>query len=155
MIDPVICGAQQVMAALIPPIYFTRIDLLGALSSLAARETSRHGIDDAGSLLFTLLAVLVHGMYGELEESLAYGKTAIQFFERYGGTPLACPTYKVYSSHIVPWSMPIRDSFPSFRTAIAYGIEYRDAEYVGFGCGELSSYSILSVSRFPLAMIRR
>lgn len=137
MTDPVTCGAQQVMAALIPPVYFTRIDLLGALSSLAARATAKHGLDDAGALLFTLLAVLVHGIYNELEESLAYGKAAIQFFEQHGGTPLACPAYKVYSSHIAPWSMPIRDTLPSFRTSIAYGIEYRDAEYVGFGCAEL------------------
>ncbi|ORY92797.1 hypothetical protein BCR35DRAFT_311761 [Leucosporidium creatinivorum] len=143
MTDVVTCGAQQVMAALVPPIYFTRIDLLGSLSSLAARATHQHGLDDAGAFLFTLLAVLVHGIYGELEESLAYGTAAIRYFEKYGGTPLACPTYKVYSSHVAPWSMPIRATLPSFRKAIAYGIEYRDAEYVGFGCGELCSYSIL------------
>lgn len=137
MTDVVTCGAQQVMAALVPPIYFTRIDLLGSLSSLAARATSQHGLDDAGAFLFTLLAVLVQGIYGELEESLAYGTAAIRYFEKYGGTPLACPTYKVYSSHVAPWSMPIRATLPSFRKAIAYGIEYRDAEYVGFGCGEL------------------
>lgn len=142
MTDVVTCGAQQVMAALVPPIYFTRIDLLGSLSSLAARATSQHGLDDAGALLFTLLAVLVHGIYGELEESLAYGTAAIRYFEKYGGTSLACPTYKVYSSHVAPWSMPIRATLPSFRKAIAYGIEYRDAEYVGFGCGELCCESL-------------
>ncbi|KAK4047734.1 hypothetical protein OIV83_005242 [Microbotryomycetes sp. JL201] len=139
--DPIIGGAQQLLAALIPPIYFTRIDLLPALTALTARATFKHGIDDAGALMFTLHAVIVKDMYNApKEEWMAYGQVAVQFFERYGGTPLACPTFKVYSSHVAPWAQPIRETLPTFRKSIAYGIEYRDAEYVGFGC----AYSILS-----------
>ncbi|KAM0787699.1 hypothetical protein ACM66B_003759 [Microbotryomycetes sp. NB124-2] len=143
--DPISGGAQQLLAALIPPVYFTRIDLLPALTALTARATFKHGIDDAGALMFTLHAVIVKDLYSApKEEWTAYGKVAVKFFERYGGTPLACPTYKVYSSHVAPWASPIRETLPTFRRSIAYGIEYRDAEYVGFGCGELCSYSILS-----------
>lgn len=175
MTDETIKGAQQILAAMIPPIYFTRIDLLGAMAALSARATVRHGLDDAGALMLTLLAVIVAGQYGELEQSLAYGQTAIKYFERYGGTPLACPAYKIYSSHVAPWVMSIRETFPSFRTSIAYGIEYRDAEYVGFGCGELCcefvslvaicaqkltnrlspAYSIMAVSAAAMCPTRR
>lgn len=106
--------------------------------------------------MLTLHAILVRNKYREHSESLAYGKAAIEFFNRYGGTPLACPTYKVssfefqspsnesslpfvsqvYSSHVAVWSVSIAETLPTFRHALAYGLEYRDAEYAGFGCGE-------------------
>lgn len=149
MTDPISSGAQQILAALIPPIYFTRIDLLGVMTAISARTTVKQGLDDAGALMLTLLAVIVAGQHGELEQSLAYGRTAIKYFEKYGGSPLACPAYKIYSSHVAPWVMSIRETFPSFRTSISYGLEYRDAEYVGFGCGELCSYSMLAGVPLP------
>ncbi|GJN88386.1 hypothetical protein Rhopal_001352-T1 [Rhodotorula paludigena] len=144
MTDPIAAGAQAILAALVPPVYFVRIDLLGALSSLSLDLSVRHGSSDAGAFVFTLHAVLVRAKYNEAEESLAYGKAAIAFFEKNGGSPLACPTYKVYSSHVAVWAMPVRDVLPTFHRAVSFGIEYRDAEYVGFGCGELCSYSLLA-----------
>ncbi|GAA5916163.1 hypothetical protein JCM8208_002128 [Rhodotorula glutinis] len=144
MKDPVAAGCQAILAALVPPIYFVRIDLLGALSSLSLELSVAHGLSDAGALLFTLHAILVRDQFRQPVESFAYGKAAIAFFERQGGSPLACPTFKVYSSHVAVWAMAFQDVFPTFRTSIAYGIEYRDAEYLGFGCGELSSYSLLA-----------
>ncbi|GAA5929492.1 hypothetical protein JCM3775_002356 [Rhodotorula graminis] len=144
MQDPVAAGCQAILAALVPPIYFVRIDLLGALSSLSLELSVAHGLSDAGALLFTLHAILVRDQFRQPVESFAYGKAAVAFFERHGGSPLACPTYKVYSSHVAVWAMPLQDVFPTFRTSIAYGIEYRDAEYLGFGCGELCSYSLLA-----------
>ncbi|GAA5904910.1 hypothetical protein JCM5296_006141 [Sporobolomyces johnsonii] len=142
--DPVASGCQAILAALVPPIYFTRIDLLGALSSLSLQLAVDHGLDDCGAFMLTLHAVHVHGKYKQLAESLAYGQAAITFFEKHGATPLACPTYKVYSSHVAVWSMTISETLPTFRQAVAYGVEYRDAEYLGFGCGELCSYSLLA-----------
>ncbi|GAA5835589.1 hypothetical protein JCM9279_004589 [Rhodotorula babjevae] len=144
MMDPVAAGCQAILAALVPPIYFVRIDLLGALSSLSLELSVAHGLSDAGALLFTLHAILVRDRFHQPAESFAYGKAAVNYFERHGGSPLACPTYKVYSSHVAVWAMPLQDVFPTFRKSIAYGIEYRDAEYLGFGCGELCSYSLLA-----------
>ncbi|GAA5908410.1 hypothetical protein JCM6882_007929 [Rhodosporidiobolus microsporus] len=156
--DRVAAGCQAILAALVPPIYFCRIDLLGGLSSLSLELVCKHGIDDAGSFVLTLHAVLVRSKYKAAKEALAYGKAAIAYFEKHGGSPLACPTYKVYSSHVGVWastpstssdgsnagSTSIRDVLPTFREAVAFGIEFRDAEYVGFGCGELCSYSLLA-----------
>ena len=142
--DPILLGAQQIMAALVPPIYFTRIELLGAMSSLAAKISVKHGMCAAGAFLFTLHAVIVKAVFNEAEHSLAYGKTAVGFVEKHGGSPLSCPTYKVYASHVAVWSEPIRAVLPFFQTAVAFGIEYRDSEYVGFGAAELCSYSLLA-----------
>ncbi|KAK4056866.1 hypothetical protein OIO90_002116 [Microbotryomycetes sp. JL221] len=153
--DPIIGGAQQLLAALIPPVYFTRIDLLPALTALTARATFKYGIDDAGALMFTLHAVIVKDAYNAPSEAMAYGQVAVQYFVRYGGSPLACPTYKVYASHVAPWASPIRDSLSSFRKSIAYGIEYRDAEYVGFGCGELCAYNIAVIHQSTLCLTGR
>lgn len=114
------------------------------MSSLSLRIAVENGFDDAGAFCLTLHAVLVRAKYGQERESLAYGKAAISFFEKHGGSPLACPTYKVFSSHVAVWSTPFSDVFASFRQAVSYGIEYRDAEYLGFGCGELCSYSLLA-----------
>ncbi|BGP46232.1 hypothetical protein JCM10450v2_002072 [Rhodotorula kratochvilovae] len=144
MTDPIAAGCQAILAALVPPVYFVRIDLLGALSSLSLELSVEHGASDAGAFVFTLHAVLVRARYNEPSESLAYGKAAIAYFERYGGSPLACPTYKVYSSHVAVWAMAFKEVFPSFRQSISFGIEYRDAEYLGFGCGELCAYSLLA-----------
>ncbi|GAA5944373.1 hypothetical protein JCM1841_000753, partial [Sporobolomyces salmonicolor] len=142
--DPVAFGCQAILAALVPPVYFTRIDLLAALSSLSLQLAVEHGLDDSGAFMLTLHAVNVHGKYNQLAESLAYGQAAITFFEKHGATPLACPTYKVYSSHVAVWSMTIVETLPTFHQSVSYGIEYRDAEYLGFGCGELCAYSLLA-----------
>lgn len=137
--DPIASGAQAILAALVPPIYFTRIDLLGALSSLSVRCAYMNGIDDAGAMMLTLHAVMVSGEYKDFNRSYALGQVAIGYFKRYGGTSLACPTFKVYASHVAVWSEPIRDTLPSFREAVAFGIEYRDGEYLGFGSGQSPS----------------
>jgi len=121
MTDPVAAGCQAILAALVPPIYFVRIDLLGALSSLSLELSVAHGLSDAGALLFTLHAILVRDLFHQPAEAFAYGKTAIAYFEKNGGSPLACPTYKVYSSHVAVWAMPLQDVFPTFRKSIAYG----------------------------------
>ncbi|BGP22990.1 hypothetical protein JCM10295v2_001881 [Rhodotorula toruloides] len=144
LVDPVAAGCQAILAALVPPVYFVRIDLLGAISSLSLRIAVENGFNDAGAFCLTLHAILIRVKYREERESLAYGKAAISFFEKYGGSPLACPTYKVFSSHVAVWSTPFNEVFASFRQAVSYGIEYRDAEYLGFGCGELCSYSLLA-----------
>ncbi|GAA5931685.1 uncharacterized protein JCM15063_001537 [Sporobolomyces koalae] len=147
--DEVMRGCQAVLAALVPPIYFVRIDLLGALSSLSLEISAKHGLDENGAFVLTLHAVLVRNKYHEAIESLAYGEAAIDFFDRHGGTPLACPTYKVYSSHVAIWSKPIRETLVSFRTALMYGLEFRDAEYAGFGCGEYCLYSMFAGVPLP------
>ncbi|GAA5824688.1 hypothetical protein JCM3770_000086, partial [Rhodotorula araucariae] len=144
MTDPIAAGCQAILAALVPPVYFVRIDLLGALSSISLELSVEHGASDAGAFVFTLHAVLVRARYNQPTESLAYGKAAIAYFERYGGSPLACPTYKVYSSHVAVWAMAFKDVLPTFRQSISFGIEYRDAEYLGFGCGEFCAYSLLA-----------
>ncbi|GAA5947465.1 hypothetical protein JCM3765_001690 [Sporobolomyces pararoseus] len=147
--DPVARGCQSILAAMVPPIYFVRIDLLGALSSLSLSISIKHGLDDNGAFMLTLHAILVRNKYRQDAESLAYGQTAIGFFDQYGGTPLACPTYKVYSSHVAVWAMPVIDTLPTFRTALVYGLEYRDAEYAGFGCGEYCLYSLFAGVPLP------
>ena len=85
--------------------------------------------------MLTLHAVMISGEYREFDRSYALGQGAIGFFKRFGGSSFACPTYQVYASHVAVWQEPIRDTLPSFREAVAYGIEYRDGEYLGFGSG--------------------
>lgn len=128
--DEIAAGCQQILAALVPPVYFVRIDLLGGLSSLSLDLSLRHGLNDAGAFVLTLHAILVRSRFGEHAESLAYGRTAVAFFNNTKGSPLACPTYKVYSSHVAIWALPIEDVLVTFRQSIAYGMEYRDAESV-------------------------
>ncbi|BGP14068.1 hypothetical protein JCM10213v2_002006 [Rhodosporidiobolus nylandii] len=140
--DQIAAGCQAILAALVPPVYFVRIDLLGALSSISLELALKHGLDAAGAFVLTLHAVLVRSRFKQPLEALAYGKVAIAFFEKHGGSPLACPTYKVYSSHVAVWALTIPEVLPTFQTAIAYGID--DPEYTGFGCGELCSYSLLA-----------
>ncbi|SCZ98541.1 BZ3500_MvSof-1268-A1-R1_Chr3-1g05452 [Microbotryum saponariae] len=149
MTDPIALGVQNLLGALIPPVYFSQIELLGGLTSLALRNTVQHGLSDAGSLFLTLDAVYVRAKYDDLGSALAYGDVAIGYFEKYGGTAYACPTYKVVSSHITAWARPIAETIPNYRTAIAYGLEYRDAEYVGFSCAEICSYLLLSGAPLP------
>ncbi|GAA5868990.1 hypothetical protein JCM8547_003243 [Rhodosporidiobolus lusitaniae] len=146
MSDRIAAGCQAILAALVPPIYFVRIDLLGALSSLSLELALKHGMDHAGAFVLTLHAILVRLKFQQPKEALAYGQAAIKFVEKYGGSHLACSTYKVYSSHVAVWSnsLTIRETLPTFHQAVAFGIEYRDAEYLGFGCGELCSYSLLA-----------
>ncbi|KAM0752526.1 hypothetical protein T439DRAFT_379572 [Meredithblackwellia eburnea MCA 4105] len=141
--DPIAAGCQAILAALVPPVYFVRIDLLAALSSLALRNAVQYGLDDGGAMTLTLHAVMLSGQFKEYERSFRLGQVAIGYFERYGGSPFACPTYKVYASHVAVWSLTVRDTLASFRQAVAYGVEYRDGEYLGFGSAELSSYSLL------------
>ncbi|GAA5989125.1 hypothetical protein JCM10908_001168 [Rhodotorula pacifica] len=141
--DPVAAGCQAILAALVPPVYFVRIDLLGALSSLSLDLSVAHGLDHSGAFVLTLHAILVRSRFCENAESFAYGRAAIAFFERTEGSPLACPTYKVYSSHVAIWALPIEAVLSTFRKSISYGIQYRDAEYLGFGTGECCAYSML------------
>ncbi|GAA6060973.1 hypothetical protein JCM10212_006555 [Sporobolomyces blumeae] len=147
--DPVAQGCQSILAALVPPVYFTRIDLLGALSSLSLDLSASHGLDDNGAFMLTLHAILVRNKYKQRAESQAYGQVAIGFFERHGGSPLACPTYKVYSSHVAVWSVSLLDTLPTFRQAVTFGMDYRDAEYAGFGCGELCAYGMFAGVPLP------
>ena len=119
MTDPVASGALVIMAALVAPTYFIRIDLLGALYSLALRETVQHGLVDAGAFMLTLNAVLVAGQFSQHAESLAFGQVAISYFEKYGGTALACPTYKVMASVSLPSSSSIEHGTDSL-TRIAH-----------------------------------
>ncbi|SCV74352.1 BQ2448_6784 [Microbotryum intermedium] len=149
MTDPIALGVQNLLGALIPPVYFSQIELLGGLTSLALRNTVEHGLSDAGSLFLTIDAVFVRAKYDDLGSALACGDVAIGYFEKYGGTPYACPTYKVVSSHITAWARSISETIPNYRTAIAYGLEYRDAEYVGFSCTEICAYLLLSGAPLP------
>ena len=141
--DPIAAGCQAILAALVPPVYFVRIDLLGALSSISLALSVAHGLDHSGAFVLTLHAVLVRSRFGNNAEAFAYGRAAIAFFERTRGSPLACPTYKVYSSHVAIWALPIDAVLETFRQSIAYGMEYRDAEYLGFGTAECCAYSML------------
>jgi hypothetical protein len=62
----------------------------------------KHGLDDNGAFMLTLHAITVRNKYRQPAESLAYGQTAIRFFDQYGGSPLACPTYKASQRYPMP-----------------------------------------------------
>lgn len=93
--DGTASGALSIMACLVAPLYFSRIDLLGVLAAQAVKTTCTFGIDAAGAFLLTLYGVLVAGYFQKHAESYAFGLVAIRYFEKEGGSPLATHTYKV------------------------------------------------------------
>lgn len=74
-----------------------------------------------------------------MRASYEIGKVAITYFRAGTKSTLSCQSFKVFGSHIEPWAVPLRETEASFKTAILYSVEYRDAECE---CSRLLPYPV-------------
>jgi predicted ATPase len=117
--DPTHLGTIRILISSIPPVYFSRPELLPFIILTGMDVTVNNTAAPEVPYLYTLYGLLTIGTamnVFETPESLAnviikayeWGKLSVLTLERYERTLVKCPTLKVYASHVQCWNEPLK-----------------------------------------------
>ncbi|KAJ2960527.1 hypothetical protein NQZ79_g4108 [Umbelopsis isabellina] len=149
--DAVHLGIIRLLISSIPPIYFSRPELLPFIILTGMDATVNNRAAPEVPYLYTLYGLLTIGTamnVFDTPEGLAnviiiayeWGKLSVLTLETYERTLVKCPTLKVYASHVQCWNEPLKNTYATFEQSIEEGLSTMNGEYVGYGCAEHCMY---------------
>ncbi|KAI9287644.1 hypothetical protein BC943DRAFT_358163 [Umbelopsis sp. AD052] len=141
----------RILVSSIPPVYFSRPDLLPYIILTGLNATLDNKVVPEVTYIYTLYGLLTIGTAMSkftTPEELAnviviayeWGRLAVTSLEKYERTLVKCATLKVYASHVQCWNEPLANTYATFEQSIEEGISTMNGEYVGYGCVEQCTY---------------
>ncbi|KAI8822869.1 uncharacterized protein EV422DRAFT_565727 [Fimicolochytrium jonesii] len=137
--------ALEMMSALIPPIYFGAPELLVPLILTMVRISVDNGNTASSCYGYILYGLLLCGVYQEMTKGYVWGCVGKNLVsDHWENDPIKCQVYKVFASHIQPWTEPVRECMQSYKIAWNHGLATCNFEYMGYAATEDMMYSVLS-----------
>ena len=151
MLDPQRRAMLDVLAAVLPPAFFSDENLVCLVLCRMARLSIEYGNTDSSPLAYAYLGMMAGPFFHDYPTAFRLGKLGHDLVERGTYTRYRSRVYMCFSYHVLPWARPIRDGQPLLRRAFEVSRETGDVTYAGFSsCCLVSS---LLASGEPLARI--
>ncbi|HEY9905965.1 MAG TPA: AAA family ATPase [Candidatus Sericytochromatia bacterium] len=144
MHDAIKLSATQILATLIPPVYFENPELLFPVILSLVSLSAEYGNAAPSAYGYCLYGLLLCGALDDIESGYEFGRLSLKVLEQFAFDPIKCQVHKVFASHIQPWKEPLRAAMKNFLTAIQTGLETGNAEYTGYGSAEYCMYLLFS-----------
>ncbi|MES2532943.1 MAG: AAA family ATPase [Pseudomonadota bacterium] len=153
MADPLRRATLDVLAAVLPPAFFSDENLVCLVLCRMARLSVDHGNADASPLAYAYLGMMVGPYFGDYETAFRFGKLGFDLVEQGRYTRYKARVYMCFSYHVIPWARAIRSGQGLLRRAFDVSRESGDVTYAGFSsCTLVSS---LLASGEPIELVRR
>jgi len=153
MADPLRRAMVDVLAAVLPPAFFSDENLVCLVLCRMANLSLEHGNTDASPLAYAYLGMMVGPYFGDYETAFRFGKLGLDLVDRGGFTRYKARVYMCFGYHVIPWAKDIRSGQPLLREAFHAARDTGDVTYAGFSSCCLVS-SMLG-SGEPLDMVAR
>ncbi|CAO3426775.1 AAA family ATPase [Azospirillum endophyticum] len=151
--DPDSRATLDVLAAALPPAFFSDRNLVCLILCRMANLTLQHGRSDASALGFAYLGMMAGPFFGDYAAGYEFGRLGYDMAERQGRTRYRARVLMTFAYHVVPWTRDIRSERPLLLRAFEEAREAGDVTYGGFTSVTLVT-SMLAAGD-PLAMVQR
>ncbi|MBK1842687.1 AAA family ATPase [Azospirillum sp. YIM B02556] len=151
--DPDSRATLDVLAAALPPAFFSDRNLVCLILCRMANLTLRHGRSDASALGFAYLGMMAGPCFGDYAAGYEFGRLGYDLAERQGRTRYRARVLMTFAYHVVPWTRDIRSERPLLLRAFEEAREAGDVTYGGFTSVTLVT-SMLAAGD-PLATVQR
>jgi len=151
--DPDSRATLDVLAAALPPAFFSDRNLVCLILCRMANLTLEHGRSDASALGFAYLGMVVGPYFGDYAAGHAFGRLGHDLAERDGRTRYRARVLMTFAYHVVPWTRDVRSERPLLLRAFEEARETGDVTYGGFTSVTLVT-SMLAAGD-PLATVQR
>ncbi|PWC57033.1 histidine kinase [Azospirillum sp. TSH7] len=151
--DPDSRATMDVLAAALPPAFFSDRNLVCLILCRMANLTLRHGRSDASALGFAYLGMMAGPYFGDYAAGYEFGRLGYDLAERQGRTRYRARVLMTFAYHVVPWTRDIRSERPLLLRAFEEAREAGDVTYGGFTSVTLVTSMLASGD--PLATVQR
>ncbi|AWJ82200.1 histidine kinase (plasmid) [Azospirillum sp. TSH58] len=151
--DPDSQATLDVLAAALPPAFFSDRNLVCLILCRMANLTLRNGRGDASALGFAYLGMMAGPCFGDYAAGYDFGRLGYDLAERQGPTRYRARVLMTFAYHVVPWTRDIRSERALLLRAFEEAREVGDVTYGGFTSVTLVTSMLASGD--PLATVQR
>ena len=151
--DPDSRATLDVLAAALPPAFFSDRNLVCLILCRMANLTLRNGRSDASALGFAYLGMMAGPCFGDYAAGYDFGRLGYDLAERQGPTRYRARVLMTFAYHVVPWTRDIRSERALLLRAFDEAREAGDITYGGFTSVTLVTSMLASGD--PLATVQR
>lgn len=143
----------DVLAAMLPPAFFSDEDLVCLILCRMARISVQHGNTDASSLAYAYLGMVVGPCFGDYGKAYRFGKLGYDLVQTRGLVRYKPRVYMTFAYHVLPWTRPFAAGDALLRRAFDEAVEAGDLTYAGYSSSTLISSRLAAGA--PLAQLER
>ncbi|OKH46950.1 serine/threonine protein kinase [Calothrix sp. HK-06] len=130
----------EILVTLIPPVYFSKPELLAPIILSLVSLSVNYGNTAESAYGYCLYGLLLCGMFNDFDAGYQFRCLSLKVVEKFPHHPITCQVHKVFASHIQPWKEPLRNSATNFMVAVQSGLETGNFEYLSYGSSEYCFY---------------
>ena len=151
--DPEARATLEVLAAVLPPAFFTDRNLVCLVLCRMANISRATGNGAASALGYAYLGMVLGPVFGDYAAGYAFGRLGLDLAERPGFDRFRSRVQMTFAYHVLPYSRPMRSGRGLLRDAYRLATEAGDITYAGFStCTYVTG---LIESGEPLAAVQR
>ncbi len=140
MSDAIACGTMDVLNALMPPAWYTDLNLAILIIGRMTNLSLAFGNSDASSLAYAWLGMILGPHYGDYKTAYRFGRLGLDLVEQRGMDRYQARVYQVFGGHVMQWTRPIRDARSLIRRAVDVADRLGDLTYAAFARNNLITH---------------
>ncbi|MFD1109059.1 AAA family ATPase [Pseudoroseomonas ludipueritiae] len=122
----------DVLAAALPPAFFSDENLVCLILCRMARISLREGNCDASALGYAYLGMVLGPYFGDYHAGFAFGRLGYELVRQRPAPRYEARVHMAFAYHVAPWTRPMAQSLPLLRRAFDIASEVGDLTYCGF-----------------------
>ncbi len=153
IVDPDWVGVMDVLAAMLPPAFFSDRDLAALVVCRMAMISLEHGNSEASPLAYAYLGMVLGPVFDDYKLGFRLAEQGVRLVEHQGLRRYEARVLMCFAYHVAPYTQHIRSSIPLLRDAFANAVKAGDLTYSGFCACTLVTSMIAAGD--PLAVVER
>ena len=132
MSDPDWVAVMDVLAAMLPPAFFSDRDLAALVVCRMAILSLEHGNSNASPLAYAYLGMVLGPVFDNYPLGFRLAELGLGLVEQRGLRRYEPRVRMCFAYHVAPWTRHIRNTVPLLRRAFATAVQAGDLTYSGF-----------------------
>ena len=146
-------AVMDVLAAMLPPAFFSDRDLAALVVCRMTSISLDYGNSEASPLAYAYLGMVLGPVFDDYKLGFSLAEQGLRLVEHHGLRRYEPRVRMCFAYHVAPYTRHIRSSIPLLREAFAIAVKAGDLTYSGFcACTTVSS---LIAAGEPLAIVER
>jgi len=123
----------ELLAAVLPPAFFTSHDLVCLVLCRIANLSIEHGNTDASALGYAYLGMVLGPSFDDYLAGYKFGRLGFDLVDQHSLDRFKARVYMTFAYHVMPWTRHFdHGTFPLLRRAFDAANEVGDVTYAGF-----------------------
>jgi predicted ATPase len=152
MSDPAWRGTLEVIAAIVPPSWFTDENLRNFLVARMVNLSLEYGNSEASCYAYALFARTLGSYFGDYQAGYRFGTLSLELVDKRGLNLFKARVYACFGHHIDPWKHHLAHSRQWLQLAFAAAPQAGDLALAAYNC--VNTISNLLASGEPLGDVQ-